>query len=322
MTVKEKTLVAVCASDLHLSNRAPLFRSPEEDWISTQRGYLRQLKKICTPRNNRLVEDGLPLFVGGDLFDSWKVSHEVVNLAIGHLPERVFSIAGNHDLLHHRLEDLLKTAYGVLVESSRIIDVKPHDPVVIEGPVPIRLHGFPYGIGISSLKSPNDFYLEIALVHSYLWTNNTGYEGAPEDKKLTAYQENMQGYDVVIFGDNHKTIEWNLDRNSPGPSVFNPGGFSIRKRDETHNPCVGKIYSDGTIIKKELDTSNDKYLGISDVDKITSEIGVNSFIEELLELAENALDFGSFLRRLLDRNKTGSKVKDLILKILKRGDLS
>lgn len=46
---------SVYAADLHLSINPPAARSVEVDWVEVQRGYLRQVKKVCTKHNAPLV---------------------------------------------------------------------------------------------------------------------------------------------------------------------------------------------------------------------------------------------------------------------------
>ncbi len=301
-------LVAVHAADLHLDSRAPPYRSLEEDWLATQTGYLRQLKQLCR---------GVPLLLAGDVFNKATPSPEIITLALETLPSsHVYGICGNHDAPFHRLEDLKKSAYGVLVAAKKIIDVVPGHPVVIDGATPMRLHGFPCGVPVEPLNKPNDFYLEIALIHSYVWTTGTGYPGASEKHRLGAYKKRLTGYDIALFGDNHITTTWNLGRTEPGAAVFNPGSFTILKRDQkNHRPCVGLIYADSSVEPFYLDVSQDKYLTV-DKEETSQEEGSGAFIASLLELGECALNFKETLLRVVEGEGVDSRVRDIIIKLL------
>lgn len=316
----DKKLVALACADIHLSGKSPLFRSNEDDWLKVQAGYLKQLKKLTTSLSS-LVAEKLPVFIAGDLFDKWSVPPEVMSMSIRELPDKVFCVSGNHDAMNHRREDIHKSAYGVLEAANRIIDVKPGAPVVLEGAHPIRLHGFPYGTEVEPLKKPCDFYLEIALVHAYIWSEGKGYPGALEEKRLGAYRKKLTGYDTVIFGDNHIPLQWNMDKNKDGPSIFNPGSFMIRKRDDKHNPRVGLIFADGSVEVHSLDISQDKYLDSEEIMEVLDVIGANSFVESLLDLGDHALDFASYLNRLMEREKVDQRVKDMIVKALDKGEV-
>lgn len=316
--------VAIAVSDIHLSARAPIFRSVEENWIETQRGYLRQIIRLSEMDNPKVTGGKyiLPILIAGDIFDKALLPPEVLTLALEEL-DGAYAVAGNHDLLHHRLEEMHRSAYGVLVAAWHITDVKPGHPIIIEdSPYPIRLHGFPYGVEVEPLKKPSKHYLEIALVHDYIWRVGSGYNGAPEEKKVNAHLSRVRGYDIALFGDNHMTVNYNLSRDAPQfPAIFNPGGFAIRKSDEKlHKPMAGIIYSDGTIEPHYLDISQDRYLDLTQlVIALTNTIGMNSFVEELLELADHSLDFAEHLYKLLEREKVPESVKSLIFKALDTG---
>lgn len=317
-SMSNKSLIAVASADIHLSYAPPLLRSLEEDWLEVQKEYLKQLKRVAAHGEKYILDVRLevPLIVAGDLFDRFNATHEIVNLAIRELPSKVYSVAGNHDLPNHRLEDVRRSAYGVLKESGRISDLEPGTPTIIEGPVPVRLHGFPCGTSVEPLKDPSDLYLEIAVVHSYIWTKSTGYEGAPEEQRLAAYREKLKGYHIAIFGDNHRGFLYSPTE-ANACSVFNCGGFMIRKSDEKdYKPCVGLIYSDGSIEKHYLDISEDKYLDSQIMAAITETAFGNEFLEELIELGESALDFSCHLKRMVERKEVSPKVKKEILTAL------
>jgi hypothetical protein len=318
---KNKHLVAVACADLHFYHKAPLARSCEEDWLEVQWGYLRQLQEVARKGDSYPSESGLPVSLGvpvliaGDLFDRAVVAPEVVNLLLQELPPRTYAIAGNHDLPNHRYEALGKCSYGTLVAAGKVIDVKPGESITIEGPTPIRLHGFPCGVDVKPLDKPHDLYLEIALVHAYIWTKNTGYPGAPEEKRARCYTPDLAGYDIAIFGDNHIPFEYQPKEGAA--LVYNCGGFLRRKSDEKfHQPSVGLIYSDGNMERYYLDCSHDKFLEGEEVLRILDGVGANGFIESLLELGDAALDFREAVKHLLAREKVDSRVKGIILKAL------
>lgn len=313
MSTSSRILVAVSASDLHLSVKPPPFRSLEEDWISTQVGYLKQLRKL-TEIKTGLDRRIIPCLIPGDLFDRWNAPHEIVNIAMQFLPEKVIAIPGNHDLVDHRYDQMSRTAYGVLVESGRIVNAAPHKPIMIEdGSVPIRVWGFPCGFKVCSIKSPCDFCLEVAMVHSYIWASErTGYPGALEEQKLPSYRKEVGCFTVAIFGDNHKGF---LAEAKDQCTVLNCGTFMIRKSDERgYKPAVGLIYSDGSVERYFLDTSKDKYLEDSEILKALELAEDHGFIEGLMSLYDKAMDVEECYRRAVESEKMPDAVKSLILR--------
>lgn len=324
MKKDKKVLVATSAADLHLSIRPPVFRSCEIDWLGVQRGYLRQLRRCCAQQRS-WGKQSVPCLLCGDIFHKAKEPHEVVNLAIRELPERCYGIAGNHDLPDHRLEAMHRSAYGVLKESGRLIDLEPGKPIIVEEDIhaPIRLHGFPCGHPLEPLQETNDFFIEIAVVHDFIYTASTGYVGAAEEKRLKAYKSKMAGYDICLFGDNHSGFHFIPPEDSGYRcQVFNHGTFMIRRSDERdYEPMIGLIYSDGSVEPYYLDVSQDNYLDEDD-DAIKSleDLDSDGLVDELLALGEQALDFAAYLRRLAERSGVPRRVKDLILSALQQGE--
>lgn len=324
----DKYLIAVLCADLHLSGKPPIARSVEEDWLETQASYLRQLRKLCMPRRElgaSALLDNVPCLLAGDIFDKPQVPHEVVNLALKELPTKVYSIAGNHDLPGRRLDTMHRSAYGTLVEAARVIDLKPGKPLVLEGPLPLRLWGFPDKCEVTPLTEPHALYFDIALVHAYIWTQQTGYPGAKDEQRLSAYKKKLHGYDLAVFGDNHKGFLKQVTTSKPGElekvcTVLNCGGFMRRKSDEKeYQPSVGLLYSDGSVERRPLDCSQDKFVDVKEVENYLDKIGVDTFIDSLLELGDAAVSFDEMVQRVLDRKKVDERVKEFIIKALNKG---
>ena len=304
-------IVAIACADLHLSHRPPIARSLEPDWYATMGNYLDQFSQLSQ-------EQDLPVICAGDVFDDgWRSNRcppELLNFAISKLPV-MYAVPGQHDLKYHRYEDKEKTAYWTLKEAGKIIDLIPDTPVEIpvrKGHV-LRLHGFPWGVPIRPLKDPHDMMIEVAVVHDYVWTKETGYPGAPKEKRLANRRGQFKGYDITICGDNHLPFSMKSD----SCTVFNCGSFLRRKIDEiSHKPSVGIVYSDNTVKRHYLDCSHDKFLTTETMSGVITGIGFESIIEALSELGNAATDFHEAVKRTLEREKVPSDVKQLIIQLL------
>lgn len=180
----------------------------------------------------------------------------------------------------------------------------------------VTMHAFPYGSEVKPLKKNRDLPIEVAVIHDYIWTKETGYEGALEEKRLKAWGARLKGYDIALFGDNHKSI---LSRVNDC-TVINPGSFMRRKMDEReYRPCVGLIYNTkekDNVQRHYLDHSGDIFLEEEQVIKAMSGIGTESFLEELSGLSDAAIDFGDAVKRILDRKKVSDTVKKIILSLV------
>jgi hypothetical protein len=298
-------VVAVLASDLHLSHAAPVFRGNEFSWSSAQSRTLNQVRALMT-------RYGVPLLVAGDVFDRWNVPPEMVSFALHHLP-RCYAVPGNHDLPYHDYKLLPRSAFHVLAMVGLVTLLKPGEVTEVPGRVPLRLHGFAHGVPPVPCRDPHDMTLEVAVVHKYVWTKSTGYDGAPEDCRVSAYEEALKGYDCALFGDNHISILKKLDN---GCTLFNAGTLLRRtSKERDYKPCVGLLHCDGSVTREYLDTSKDAVPDEKEAVKLEGDSRHSrKLVEELLALGDTDVDFGEALRRAVESPKVWEKVRARVLK--------
>lgn len=306
----EPVVAAVMASDIHASDKPPIARAEETDWLYIQSGYWRQVSSLCDTYS-------VPLLLGGDVFDDgWRPSRcspALINMVLHSMPRRCYGVPGQHDLPHHRLDQIKRSAFWTLVEAGKLIYLESDRPVDVEGRVPLRLWGFPWGTPVTPLDLPHDMVLEVAVIHAMIYTNATKHPGAAEDAYFKNWASRLRGYDVALFGDNHASFE----RRVGDCQVFNPGSFMRRRVDEAdHKPRVGLLYSDGTVKSRYLDVRKDKLTDVPKADNKDSGRGVDEFVAELLSLTDKALDFKEAVLRMLDREKPPQGVVDKVLKAL------
>lgn len=310
----EPDYIAVLCSDLHFSLRPPVARSVEPNWLATMAGYCGQLGGLAAGHSNT-PGNPLPVICAGDVFDRWNAPAELINFALTYLP-RMYAIPGQHDLPHHSYEDIRKSAYWTLVEAGKIVNLEPGKPV---GVGPMQLWGFPWGTPVEPCPETAHLGIDVAVVHSYIWTAETGYEEASKESRLGNWLERLEGFDVAVFGDNHKgfmktmNLKTHLKRSM---ALLNCGGFMRRKSDERdYQPTVGLLRSNGSITRYKLDVSGDKFLDTEDIPKSLRDngIGMETFIEELSALGDAAIDFSEAVHRLLEREKVSPAVKKIVL---------
>jgi hypothetical protein len=306
----ESPVAALLVADIHLSHRPPAIRSVEEDWYAAMKRPLLELKKLADKHHPA------PVIYAGDIFhDGWRANNcppELVNFALRYLP-RGYGVPGQHDLQNHRLDNLERSAYWTLVEAGKIIHLAHEKPIEHASPVPLRLWGFPWGCPITPLESPNDMVLEIAVVHACVWIKKTGYPGAPVEGRLKNLKEKLRGYDVAVFGDNHKP----LYADAGDCAVWNCGAFLRRTRPEMdHLPRAGILHADRTVIPHFLDTKKDKFLSEEDVKAMESLSGCEGFLEELKTLGDSMTDFEAAVRLRIGSRDVSDGVRDAVLRCL------
>lgn len=323
-----KQLVACAIADIHLSAEPPRFRSVETDWLGVQRKYLEQVFTACYN-----LGSPVPLLIAGDLFDKAQPTPEIINFALDVFGKKdsripVYAIPGNHDLPNHRYEDMKKSAYGTLVETRRIIDVPPKRCISHTGINTIlRIWGFPCGAEASPrppVKASSIPTLDIALVHSYIWTNGYSYPGADTNQIIDAYRKKVIGYDIAIFGDNHKGFAFSKENNCGQCSIVNCGTLLVRKSDEIdHRPAITYIYSDGSVERRILDTKDDKYADLPEYKKEELEptrLEEKEAIQAFASIGEQSYNFAELLRHIAEKKDIRLRVKELILESVGKSD--
>lgn len=296
--------IAIAISDLHLSLTPPACRA-DKDWMETQADYLQQVHMLT-------CDGDLPVLCAGDVFDRWNPTPELIHFALEHLPSQTIAVPGQHDLPNHRMEEMRRSGYGVLEKAGRLRDLSGRSLEFED----FWAHGFAWGHKIvpSNKKSYLQNKLHIVLIHQYVWIEGAEYPGAPREAHADRLAKQLKGYDVAVFGDNHKNF---LCKLKTGVTVLNVGGFIRRKSDErSYAPRVGVIYDDGSVVRHRLDTSGDEFHDNPDEQPETV-LNMRAFVEDLKSLGEQGLNFQEEVRRFLRKNPLSPEVEQMVLESLK-----
>lgn len=300
---------AILVSDVHLQARAPVARSPEPDWFEAMARPLREIQDLA-------CEHQVPVLYAGDIFDRWNSSPEVINFALEHLPPG-YAVPGQHDLPNHSYDEIERSAYWTLVQAGHLTNLPPGESIGISGPwmsSTVFVRGFPWGYSPEpeteiSVKQ----IIRMALVHRFIYTKETGYPGAPTDGRVSAFRKNLAGYDVAVFGDNHKGF---IKCPRGGPVIVNCGGLMRRKVDERdYRPQVVLLYGDGSVGQYHLDTTQDEFIELTAAEEAVEKLlDMTEFVASLRGLGANdALDFLAAVKRFLNDNDIPNRVRDIIL---------
>jgi len=130
-------VIAILCSDIHLCHTPPVARSAEPDWYVAMERQLDELRAVAE-------QHGAPIVCAGDIFDRWNSPPELINFAIQSSP-KMHSIPGQHDLPHHRYEDMQRSAYWTLVAAGVLTDLGTVPKVVSNW---LAVHPFPWGFPI------------------------------------------------------------------------------------------------------------------------------------------------------------------------------
>lgn len=297
---------AILAADIHLQTRPPIARSEEPDWWGAM---ARPLKEIWLLANKH----DAPVIYAGDIFDKWNASPELINFAIENLPCG-FAVAGQHDLPNHNYDEIRRSAYWTLVKAGIIHNIRPGETINTRtfrnDRWDLWVTGWPWGFDPKPPEQEKG--LRVAAIHKFIWTNNTGYHGAPEEDRIPVYKKKLKGYDAALFGDNHI----GFDRVYNGTSIFNCGSIMRRHTDQAdYWPGVGLLHANGTVTRHYLDTSEDVLIETTKAEEAAEKLlDMTAFVEELRGLdANDALNFVVALERFLRDNKVAGRVARVVL---------
>lgn len=318
-TLRKGTVTSIWCGDIHWSELPPVARSVEEDWLLVQSRYMLQLKRIQDKYR-------VPIFVAGDLFHQWRVSPNLLSHVIYWCRGMdIWGIPGNHDIPQHNWGELYRSAFWTLVEAGSVKLPTVNDSFPVEN---LAVYSFPPGFEVKEPRPVNDLCMNVALIHDYIWTSKSGHYGpeANDSQRARAWRSKLIGYDVAVFGDNHKTIlinDWKDTQEGKGPTIFNAGTFMRRRSDEReHRPCVGLLYMDGHMEKEYLDVSQDKFLDLGE-EQAKIEEATETDLSDYAEILENLHSEKRSYRRAVqlwlksdEAKKLSSEVRTLMLRAL------
>ena len=297
-------VIALLTADIHLSHMPPVARSAEPDWYETMGRYLTEVDVMSRVEFRKGTKQ-LPVICAGDIFDRWNAGPELINFAIDYLP-KMYAVAGQHDLPHHNLDDLHRSAYWTLVEAGTITNLESGRAYAVNDMV---LYGFPWGVELGGLIRGDGNQLLIAVTHAYIYDQGHRYPGASKTSHLGNFVNRLRGFDVAVFGDNHSSFL----ATAGNCNVINCGCLFRRKQDErSYKPSVGLLYDDGSIKQRFLDTSQDKWIDELPV-TVEGESDLTEFLAELKSADSEALDFrDAVLRHLKDHDVTDGVKAELL----------
>ncbi len=277
---------------------------------------------------------GCQVFYAGDIFDKWNSSAELINFALNHLPYG-WAIPGQHDLPEHNQDEIKRSAYWTLVEADKlqmlgeigdeyIYYYDEYEPSR-DNDRKIIVHGFPYGQKIVPITKREKNAIYVSIAHEYIWIPGHTYSEAkaPSEGDLTRrrikFQDGrIQGYDVMVYGDNHRGFTGLGAGLEHSTEIFNCGTLMRRRSDEVdYRPQVGLLLDTGEIVVHKLDISKDKYLKTIGKNE-EEEMDLGRFIEELGKLGDSALDFVTNVKRYILKEKPKKSIQQILFKAMEK----
>lgn len=278
---------AILTGDWHLQEKQPIART--DNFWETQWNKLDYIDGLQTLHN-------CPVIHSGDLFDHWKPSPELLAKAIEHLPEKFWTIYGNHDLPQHNLELAHKCGINVLEKAGKLK----------------VLSGNHWGQDCIE----NTFYLNIpsmAVWHVMTYQGKKPWPDCTDPKAVKLLRKHPQ-FDLILTGHNHKPfVEYYEDR-----CLVNPGSiFRLSAEQKDFKPRVYLWYAETNTVEPiylpiETDVISTEHL---EVKKERNE-RIEAFVSTLDTDWKAKLSFEDNLEKLKNKNKIRPAVMSIIYEAL------
>jgi predicted phosphodiesterase/5-methylcytosine-specific restriction endonuclease McrA len=280
----------ILMADIHLREDIPICRM--DNIIDVEIKKLQFVKDLQK-------EQQCPVVVAGDLFHHWKPSPYLLTIAMKHLPENLWVIAGNHDLPQHSMNLLDKSGLYTLVHAGKVRFLRgthwgqiPEEPSLI-------------------FKTNNGEVRKILVWHTMTYTDKEPYPNCPDPpaiKLLKKYPE----YDLIVTGDNHETFVEEYQ----GRLLVNPGSLMrMTAAQINHRPCVFLWYANtNTVEPVYLPIENDVVSREHIAKTEQRNERIDAFISRLDGDWKVATSFEENLKRFEKANQIRQSVMDIVYK--------
>ena len=300
----------LATGDWHVRSTIPICRT--DDFLSIQSRTLERIAEIALGSGNATILHSGDIFHKAKPENSQELEIMLAEIFNNQYNNYIYFIAGNHDLLYHKIENFNKGSIGVLNTYEKWEKVNG----CIEF-IDSTVFNFDYGEKIKDLSVKNDNIKHICLVHKYVAEDVVPFfmKDGISAKDLC---ERHPSFDVFVCGDNHHGFIYEHKRT--GQVVINTG--CITRQESTfknYQPKVCLIDTEEMIFKFIDLPDNDPDVIIENVQEDQEEKlnRIESFIEKLKNVAEVSLDFEKNIEIYCQQNQVEDSVREKIMRSLK-----
>jgi len=300
---QRRKVTAILTADIELRSFSPLCRTDDYNLAFSKK--LEWLKELQIFHN-------CPVFDAGDLFDKKyksNPSHSLLVWAMSSLPNRMFTICGNHDLPGKSLENYSGSAMSVLESAGTITRAYEDEPLLLEKEK-IIVNGYGWGHKIEATKWKfDDGVKNIALVHAMVYEEFEPFPGCV-GYSAKEVMDLLPDFDLIVCGHNHQTFT----REENGRVLVNPGSLMRNDADQIDfKPSVFLWFADTNTIKRvyvpiEEGVINRDYIDI----KKAKENRLDAFVEKLGEQVVSGINFHDNLEAAVSEGLITQGVRDKV----------
>lgn len=286
----------IISADWHLREKAPRCRR-DEDWLLFQQFIVKEIISICNKKHCDLI-------LVGDIFDTPNVPAYVLNTFISEcskIKNVVYFLAGNHDLPFHSIENIDRSAIGILKNLS------------------LEHNRIKYGIDFygqwtdfnDEIKGKNT---ELLFIHRLVFKSA---KDLPPNVNACTAQDLLDEFPKakwIFTGDMHKKFHYE----NKGRHVINPGCINRQASDfKEYKPSIYYVDTDDNIVEEILLNDSGQVVDDTYIKSETErENRIEAFVEGVKKNGKVSLDFMQNLEEAINKNKKLSKeTKDMIYEL-------
>ena len=294
---------AIFVADLHLTDTVPVSR--KDDYFSSQKSKLRFLRRVQRSNNN------CPVLCSGDVFDYWKASPLLCNMAYNFLPRPFYTIPGQHDLPMHSIEQFEKSALSllssvddditVLMYGNREISFNKFDVI-----------GLPFGVDLDNFKPDieHNRKRKILMIHQLIWPGAKPPWGTNNWNAEELLKKFDGVFDIILTGDNHGTFTVK----GKNCIIVNPGSMLRANADQSNYKPAFYLYYTKTneLIRIEYPIQDNVHEFSYIYGRKEKEERISAYIERMKKDWDIGMSFENNLQSFFDTNKTAEKIRGII----------
>lgn len=290
----------ILTADLHFQYHTPICRM--DDFIATQIKKMEWLKSLAE-------EKDAVILCSGDVTHRAREDkqNEILNLLFDHLPV-MLGVVGNHDILSHSMDNLHKSAIGVLNKAGIYTILYPNEPFTMDKDL---IYGFNWG---DDMQRPMETgsNATIAVWHKMVFAPNDDLKKYASGVDSSTLLDLFPSYDLILTGDNHKTFTIEKD----GRFLVNPGSFMrITAAQKDFNPSVFLYDSvehtlEQIFVPIEDGVISDDHIGEK------SNIDFNAYIERIKNKEDISIDFYENMNHYIRNESVDKVIEEKILSFM------
>jgi DNA repair exonuclease SbcCD nuclease subunit len=230
----------------------------------------------------------------GDLFDFWKPSLKFLSDVFKHLPQRFYSVAGNHDLPQHNLDLINKSGLFVLHSAGALT----------------LLPGRHWGQEFKDFSNPE---YDMLVWHVMTYQQKLPYIDCNAPNALKILKRNPK-YKLILTGDNHTPFVERYE----GRILINPGSMMRMEAGQIdYKPRVYLYNAEQNDVFPVYLPRKENVITREHIEKKEQKEEANKkFIESLVSEYNVSMSFEDNLRNFQTKNDISKDVLNLIYKAI------